>query len=105
MRRSSVLCTHKMPACFYALLLLAAYCKAKLLSEDSSKLNQKCSQWKGGCEDAILKKAKWGERDGGMPNNTGTGLNISHNMSYGVMNPNVKCLNHHQCTEEIGKEG
>lgn len=45
------------------------------------------------------------ERDGSMPNNTGTGLNISHNMSYGVINLNVKCLNHHQCTEEIGKEG
>lgn len=53
----------------------------------------------------FLRKRNRGERDGSMPNNTGTGLNISHNMSYGVMNLNVKCLNQHQCTEEIGKEG
>lgn len=105
MRRSSVLCTHKMPACLYALLLLAACCKAKLLSEDKANLIRNVLNGSVAVKMPFLRKQNRGERGGGMPNNTGTGLNISHNMSYGVMNPNVKCLNHHQCTEEIGKEG
>lgn len=104
MRRSSVLCTHKMPACLYAPLLLAACCKAKLLS-DYANVIRNVLNGRVAVKMPFLRKRNRGERDGSMPNNTGTGLNISHNMSYGVMNLNVKCLNHHQCTEEIGKEG